>query len=288
MRRLSGELVPVEANTSPTLFEGEPATLAIVRDRRPEERSLARLRLLGTVVEQSHEGVIVIDADNVVRYVNEAYARSRGLSPDDLIGRSAAELARDDAARELFRTITAKAETGTGVVGGRFATFGPDEARVWDIRVFPVQADDPRGAARVVLLRDVSHETELEERARQSQKMEAVGQLAGGIAHDFNNHLTVILGHADELKDELAAGSEARAAIDAIVAAAERSAALTRQLLAFARRGSEPAASSPFSSSACPRITVRWLLKSCAIPPASWPTASIFCDWRARSSSSVS
>jgi two-component system cell cycle sensor histidine kinase/response regulator CckA len=238
LRRFDGQLVPVEASAAPTVFDGGPATIAIVRDRRPEERNLARLRLLGTVVEQSHESVIVIDAGNVVRYVNDAYARSRGLPADQLIGRTAEELARDDGARELFRTITERAASATGVVGGRFTSLGPSDARVWDIRVFPVQNDDPRGPARVVMLRDVSHETELEERARQSQKMEAVGQLAGGIAHDFNNHLTVILGHADELRSELPAGSEGRAGVEAIVAAADRSAALTQQLLAFARRGS--------------------------------------------------
>jgi PAS domain S-box-containing protein len=238
LRRFDGELVPVEASAAPTLFDGEPATIAIVRDRRPEERNLARLRLLGTVVEQAHEGVIVIDAGNVVRYVNDAYARSRGVPADQLIGRTAEDLARDDAARELFRTITERAEGATGLIGGRFTSLGTSATRVWDIRVVPVQNDDPRGPARVVLLRDVSHETELEERARQSQKMEAVGQLAGGIAHDFNNHLTVILGHADELRDELPAGSEGRAGVEAIVAAADRSAALTQQLLAFARRGS--------------------------------------------------
>ena len=65
---------------------------------------------------------------------------------------------------------------------------------------------DPHGSRCV---RDVSRETELEERARQSQKMEAVGQLAGGIAHDFNNHLTVILGHAAELREQLPPGPEA-------------------------------------------------------------------------------
>jgi two-component system cell cycle sensor histidine kinase/response regulator CckA len=236
LRRLSGDLVPVEANASPTLFEGEPATLSIVRDRRPEERNLARLRLLGTVVEQAHEGVIVVDAARVVRYVNEAFAASRGVAAQDLIGRSVEDLARDAAARDILRSLTERLERGGGVAGGRFTAVGSDAARVWDIRVFPVENDDARGPARVALVRDVSHETELEERARQSQKMEAVGQLAGGIAHDFNNHLTVILGHADELRDAVPAETDARAAVEAIVAAADRSAALTQQLLAFARR----------------------------------------------------
>jgi DNA-binding NtrC family response regulator len=76
----------------------------------------------------------------------------------------------------------------------------------------------------------------LEEQLLQSQKMEAVGQLAGGVAHDFNNILTAISGYADILAEDLADSPRQLEDIEEIRKAARRAAALTRQLLAFSRK----------------------------------------------------
>ncbi|WP_423778085.1 sensor histidine kinase [Desulfobacter postgatei] len=80
-----------------------------------------------------------------------------------------------------------------------------------------------------------AHE-KLEEQMRQAQKMEAVGRLAGGVAHDFNNMLGIILGHADMLLEEMDPDQALYADLTEIRKAGERSADLTRQLLAFARK----------------------------------------------------
>ncbi|QEL17570.1 ATP-binding protein [Limnoglobus roseus] len=85
-------------------------------------------------------------------------------------------------------------------------------------------------------LQDVTERHLLEEKLRQSQKMDAFGQLAGGVAHDFNNMLQVINGYAVLLGEELAAGDPKAGLVAEIRTAAERSATLTRQLLAFARQ----------------------------------------------------
>jgi PAS domain S-box-containing protein len=82
---------------------------------------------------------------------------------------------------------------------------------------------------------DVTERVALEERFRQSQKMEAIGRLAGGVAHDFNNLLTVILGYAQVLADKLPAGRLADSTVQ-IKSAAERAAGITQQLLAFSRK----------------------------------------------------
>ena len=92
----------------------------------------------------------------------------------------------------------------------------------------------PVRAAGVAI--DVTERRSLEEQLRQSQKMDAVGQLAGGIAHDFNNLLTVIQGCAEFLSDALPEPDERRADVEQIHDAAQRAAALTRQLLAFSRK----------------------------------------------------
>ncbi len=86
------------------------------------------------------------------------------------------------------------------------------------------------------LVQDLTERVALEDRLRQSQKMEAVGRLAGGIAHDFNNLLTVILGYSQILADGVPSGSRLADSTTQIKSAAERAAGITRQLLAFSRK----------------------------------------------------
>jgi PAS domain S-box-containing protein len=83
---------------------------------------------------------------------------------------------------------------------------------------------------------DITERRQMEEQFRQSQKMEAVGQLTGGIAHDFNNLLTVILGCSEIMGDELSENPRLLKMANAILNAAQRGADLTHRMLAFARR----------------------------------------------------
>ncbi len=83
---------------------------------------------------------------------------------------------------------------------------------------------------------DITERKNLEDQFRQAQKMEAVGRLAGGVAHDFNNLLTIINGYGELVLGKLSAADPSRPLIREIVAAGDRAAGLTRQLLTFSRK----------------------------------------------------
>jgi signal transduction histidine kinase len=87
----------------------------------------------------------------------------------------------------------------------------------------------------VIVFRDVTTRAEIEERIRESQRMEAVGRLAGGVAHDFNNLLTIVVGFAD-LSTTSSTDPAAREHAQAIRRAGDRASSLTGQLLAFSRK----------------------------------------------------
>jgi two-component system, cell cycle sensor histidine kinase and response regulator CckA len=107
--------------------------------------------------------------------------------------------------------------------------------RAISITAAPLRDQEQRLVGAVAVLRDVSEQRRLERDLLQSQKLEAIGRLAGGIAHDFNNLLVVIQAYAEFILDKLA-GPDAEEDGKEMLAAIDRAAALTHQLLAFSRR----------------------------------------------------
>jgi PAS domain S-box-containing protein len=111
----------------------------------------------------------------------------------------------------------------------------------WQTRQFEAHVRPLKNAAGTVqgvigVALDITDRERLVDQLRQSQKMQAVGELAGGVAHDFNNLLMVVKGHAQILYDRLADSPALRHSVEQVEKAADRAASLTRQLLAFSRK----------------------------------------------------
>jgi PAS domain S-box-containing protein len=238
--RADGRAVPVEIRTVRVEYDGSPALLFHVRDiteRRAAEMALRSSEtLFRSVWENSVDGMRLTDENGTIVAANQAYCRLVGLTHEQLQDRPftvtyAAE--RDwekmlQMHNELFRSglIREKQEYQLLLHDQRSVVFEVTDSYV-----------ESGGKPRLLLtlFRDTTSHRRLEEQLRQSQKMEAIGQLAGGIAHDFNNILTIILGHAT-LLTMAKMDAQALASANQIKQASERAAGLTRQLLAFGRK----------------------------------------------------
>jgi two-component system, cell cycle sensor histidine kinase and response regulator CckA len=174
-------------------------------------------------------GVALADTAGKLIEVNEAFARFFG---EQVIGRILDDLVesadKDSVAERLRRAATgAEAETVELRPVG-------DSDRMAQLYVRPLQGPD--GQRLILYLIDISEQKALETRFAQSQKMQAVGQLAGGVAHDFNNLLTVIIGNCEFLLMRHPASDPSFKEINEIHQNALRAATLVGQLLAFSRK----------------------------------------------------
>jgi len=193
-------------------------------------------RLLERAIEQSADAIVITDLTSTITYVNPAFERITGYAAAEVVGQNPRILKSGEHDEAFYRALYATLLSG-GTFRGRMTNRRKDGSFFEeDATISPVRGPAGELVAFVAVKRDVTREREMEERLRQSAKVEAVGQLAGGVAHDFNNLLTVISGFAALAKDELPAGHAAAGHLDEVLGAGERAAQLTRQLLAFSRR----------------------------------------------------
>ncbi len=202
--------------------------------RAERERLEVTLRSIG-------EAVIVTDTTGAVTLMNGVAERLTGWTMGEAQGQSAAticRLSRGEHEAPGANPFAAALKQGDPVTLAEPATLVSRDGSVRDIAASsaPIRDQDGRTLGVVTVMRDVSERVRLEEQLRQSQKMEAVGQLAGGIAHDFNNILTVIIGYANLMQLETAADDPQLSSVAEILQSAERAANLTKGLLAFSHK----------------------------------------------------
>ncbi|HXJ78794.1 MAG TPA: PAS domain S-box protein [Candidatus Methylomirabilis sp.] len=223
-------------------LDGGPDTVCMgITDITDRKRAVAALQASETrfraLIENSMDLIAIFDADGRLSYASPSAQRILGYESGSLVGKVGLDYVHpEDAARvrEAFGQAVASRDT-TAIrehfrfrhADGSWRTFEAVVSNLLDI---------PAVRGVVVNCRDVTEQRSLEAQFRQAQRLEAVGRLAGGVAHDFNNILTAITGYSELLLGDLVPDDPKRGDVEEIRAAAQRAAALTRQLLAFSRR----------------------------------------------------
>ena len=227
------EAVVHEEDGKPLFLRG--IIYEITKRKLAEEALKESERRHRELVETARDVIFTLSPDGLIRSLNPAFESVTGWAREEWIGQSFMAIVTPEdqpAALKSFGSVLrgetppvfelrVRKKDGTHLVGQFTAT---------------PQKQDGKVIGMLGIGRDITEYKNLEEQLLQSQKMDAIGRLAGGVAHDFNNILTVIMGCSDIALKRLDADQPLRKATEEIRAAAERAAALTRQLLAFSRK----------------------------------------------------
>jgi two-component system cell cycle sensor histidine kinase/response regulator CckA len=241
------QALPIEDSAAPiTDRQGQINGIVLVfrslTERRQAEAALAAERnLLRTLIDSLPDYIYVKDTSSQFMIGNNALAQIMGVAtPDELVGKTDFDFYPPELAERFYADEREIIRSGQALIDREEPITNQTTGhKRWLLTTkVPVRDNEGQLVALVGMGRDITERRRLEEQYRQSQKMEAIGQLAGGIAHDFNNLLTVINGYS-ELMLHLYHSSTSEMSQHYLVEikkAGERAASLTKQLLAFSRK----------------------------------------------------
>lgn len=232
-----GNDVPVySSHIMYTAASGKKELFCIDIDLRMLHKAESELRRLAAAVEQTGETIVITDAEANIVYVNQAFTAVTGYSSEEALGQNPRILQSGEVDEALYVDLwetLLKGETWKG----RFVNKKKDGSLFTeDVNISPIVNSAGKVVNYVAAKRDVTEQLLTEEQYRQSQKLEAIGQMAGGVAHDFNNMMAIILGQVEIAMMKLPASDPLLKRLLEIKTAAQRSSELTQQLLGFARR----------------------------------------------------
>ena len=216
----------------------------ITERKQAEEELSKRESLFRSITENAFDMISLLDMNGCYTYCNPSYTHSLGYKFDELRGRSALDLLHPDDRSDIQKALQDTREGKVDSYHFETRVLHKDGSFKWVNHRASVLLDANRTPMQILVMgTDVTaHKLEEEQKEKleaqllQAQKMESIGRLAGGVAHDFNNMLGVIMGHAELALENTPPSQPIHSDLQEIRKAAERSAGLTKQLLAFARK----------------------------------------------------
>jgi len=210
--------------------------VVVLHDITQRKQAEAERELLRAAIEHTDECVVITDTRGTILYVNPAFERITGYTRQEATGQNPRILKSGQQDQVFYQDMWKTISSGR-VWQGRIVNKRKDGTLYTEeVSISPVQDATAWIVNYVAVKRDITEHLRLSRQFQQAQKMEAVGQLAGGVAHDFNNMLSVILGYAELALEQVDPSSSLHHELQQIHDAGKRSANVTRQLLAFARK----------------------------------------------------
>ncbi|MEX2156902.1 MAG: response regulator [Gemmatimonadales bacterium] len=216
-----------------------PAVVEALQRARQRRALRHHERLLRQIIDANPSLIFVKDWDGRFVLVNQAVAEIYGTTVDSLVGKTDADFNpnEEEVAHFLRNDREVMSSARPKLIAEEPVTHpGTRETRWFQTIKVPLRLPNDDFPKLLGVATEITERKRLEQQLLQSQKMEAVGQLAGGVAHDFNNILTAIVGYTDLLAADFSPNDRHLEDLEEIRKAARRAAALTRHLLAFSRK----------------------------------------------------
>jgi PAS domain S-box-containing protein len=214
----------------------EEATREVRQSITDEKDAREAMVRLAAIVSSSSDAIVGKTLDGVITSWNAAAERIFGYQKSEMVGQSVFKLIPEEL-HESERAVLARLRLGETVELSETERIRKDGKRIWiSLSVSPIRDATGVIIGAASIKRDVTESRLMRQHLHDTQRFQAVGQLAGGIAHEANNQMTVVLGASQFLLRRPDLAPSAREDIELIRRAAERTASITQQLLAFSRR----------------------------------------------------